>query len=173
MPTVLLFSKKTGCGVFRIETDQSTFDIKYDMPGRVYALRNDRHESFCRMSDEPYDPIRAVAEHRTGIPEWDASREKVSDYAPDWERHPDKLFQMRLLDAYLTKRPDDSLRSIVDYFKSRHSYVLERMAIDELLTELITTGQLDKLPSMHMAPAEMTELARIAAHWLRTTDTTE
>lgn len=173
MPTVLLFSKKTGCGVFRIETDQSTFDIKYDLPGRVYALRNDRDESFCTMHEEPYDAIRAVAEHRTGIEEWDASSEKVSDYAPDWERHPDKLFQMRLLDAYLTKRPKDSLRTIVDYFEGRHYYVLERMAIDDLLTELITTGQLDKLPSMHLAPAEMKGLSRIAKHWLRPTDSNE
>src|SRR5262249_13636177 len=96
------------------------------------------------MYESPDEVTRAVAEHRTGIPEWDTSTEKVSDYAPDWERNPDKLFRMWLLDAYLPKRPDDSLRTLVDYFESRYSDVLERTEIDDLLTEPITTSQLDR-----------------------------
>lgn len=165
MDAIPIFSLATSSGVFRIEADRSAFEIAHRPPGRVHVLRNDRFPHFSAAYEGPYDAILAVAQHRTGIAEWDASPEVVSDYAPDWVRHTDKRFQMRLLDAYLTARPGDSLRQMVDYFEQRHGYFMDRTVIDDLLTELVTTGQLDRLPNMDFAPAEMKGLARIAAHW--------
>lgn len=161
-----IFSTATLSGVFLIDAPESLFQITWGgRIGAVYRLWNERDPSFVTFFENPYQAICVVAQHRTGITEWDLSTETVSDYAPDWERHVDKKFQMRLIGDFLAKRPEASMREMVDYFEHKHPYFIERSVIKSLLIELVTTGQVDKLPDFQMAPAEMARLKRIAEHW--------
>lgn len=164
--TVLIFSHRTGKGTFEIAADKAVFEIGPKSAEKLYFLVNRHYPDYRSLHATPYEAILAVSQHRIGLQEWDESPEAVSDYAADWERHSDKRFQMRLLDSYLAARPKDTMREIVDYFEGRHFYFLDRMIIEDLFVELVTTFQIEKLPSMDMAPAEMTQLKRLADNWL-------
>lgn len=108
-----------------------------------------------------------MAQHRTGIERWDWSKESVSDYAPDWTRHINNKFRMRLLDKYLERRPECSYRQLVDYFEHKHGYALDRSQIQELLEELYVTEQLDRPLNDHMTPSK---LASLIKHWRESRD---
>jgi len=139
--------------------------------GFPYYLTNSSHPDFERLTNEKiYELIRAVAEHRTGLPVWDASRVHVSDYVKDWTLKLDKKFQMQCVAEYLRMHPTgSSMRKMADYFEHKHGYFMHRMLVRDLLRELLMTGQIDKLPSMAMAPSEFKSLERMAKVWLRNT----
>jgi hypothetical protein len=157
-----IFSTQTLTGLFTIDTDESTFAISPFPPGSVYRLRNDKFPSFARMFPEPYDAIRAVAENRIGLPEWDASSERVSDYAGDWVREDDKAFRMKMLGRFLDARPHAGMSELVQYFEYRHNYFLNRLQIEELIEELLVNGAMTKLPNMDCAQSELKSLTKLA-----------
>ena len=169
MAVVQIFSTQTLMGMFVINADESIFKISYETLGCVYRLQNSRYPAFGMNHLNPSDAIRAVAEHQTGLEDWDSSNEIVSDYAGDWVREDNKLFRMKMLSAFIDTRPKASLREIVDYFEYRHSYFLDRFQIRELFEELIMNGALTNLPSMHLAPEELRKLDVFAENWLRPT----
>lgn len=159
----LLFSLQTKLGCFTVEIDRPALaNVTYDPPGRVYVLLNDLFPGYAMPFADVYEAIKAVAGHRTGLPDWDNSPEKASDYAGDWTRHIDKRVQRRMVEAYLAARPGECMRSIVDYFERRHFYYLDRHGILKVFREMIKGGDLKRLPSMRLAPAEMSGLVRLA-----------
>lgn len=169
---VPIFTTSTSFGEWSVSTDPATFEITPVTYGFPYYLTISTHPEFLRASSRgPYDLVCAVAEHRTGLMGWDASPEKVSDYVKDWTLHLDKRFQMRLLGKYLWQHSAmSSMRAVVDYFEHKHGYLMDRMVVRDLMQELIITGQLETLPSMSMAPAEMDSLLRMAKVWLSKPD---
>ena len=168
---ISVFTKLTSLGEWCVSTDADTFAISGVTYGFPYFLTNSGHPEFERITDKkPYEHIRAVAEHRTGLPNWDISAAHVSDYAKDWTLNLDKKIQMNLVAEYLQMNPSgSSMRRMIDYFEHKHGYFMDRTLVRDLLRELIMTGQIDKLPSMTMAPAELKSLERMAKVWLKET----
>ena len=66
----------------------------------------------------------------------------------------------------MDSKPDASYRELIDYFEHKHSYLLDRIEIGDLLTELITTGQIDKPLDDWMVPSELRDASDIANDWL-------
>ncbi len=170
---IAVFTTETSLGEWCISTDPDTFAISGVTYGFLYYLTISNHPEFERVTEKKiYEHVRSVAEHRTGLPVWDASSERVSDYVKDWTLRIDKKFQMQLVAAYLYMNPSgSSMRRMVDYFEHKHGYLMDRMLVRDLLRELVMTGQIDKLPSMSMAPAEIKSLERMAKVWLNETET--
>ena len=166
MDDVLIFSKQTSVGTFEIRTPRSTFDITFQTYGQTYSLHLSSDPEFIRSYPEPYDALRAVSQHNIGHSEWDAAAESVSDYADDWTRHFDKKFKMLILGNYVDANPDASYRELIDYFEHKHSYLCDRIEIGDLLTELITTGQIDKPLDDWMVPSDLRDASEIANDWL-------
>lgn len=166
---VAIFTTETSLGEWCISTDSDTFNISAITYGFPYYLTISSHPDFEQTTIKKiYELIKAVANHRTGLPDWDSSSETVSDYAGDWTLKLDKLFQMNLVGEYLRMNPSgSSMREMVDYFEHKHGCFMDRMLVRDLLRELIMTGQIDKLPSMSMAPTEIRSLERMAKVWLQ------
>ena len=164
---------ETALGEWCVSTDPETFKISGITYGFPYYLTITGHPDFERVTEgKIYDHIRAVAEHRTGLAEWDSSPERASDYVRDWTLRLDKKFQMHLVAEYLRMHPSgSSMRRMVDYFEHKYGYFMHRMVVLDLLRELVMTVQIDKLPSMSMAPAEMKSLERMAIAWLNEAET--
>ncbi|WP_413431614.1 hypothetical protein [Crateriforma spongiae] len=169
---IAIFTKATALGEWCVSTDPETFTISGVTYGFPYFLTITGHPDFERVTEkEIYDHIRAVSEHRTGLAKWDSSPEHVSDYVKDWNLRLDKKFQMQLVAEYLRMHPGgSSMREMVDYFEHKHGYFMDRMLMRDLLRELVMTGQIDRLPSMSMAPSEMKSLERMAKVWLNEAD---
>lgn len=133
MNPVILYYLKTTIGTFVVEVDLAILVTPTFLPiaerGHVFALRNDLFPAFHSYYSDPLHAILAVANHNSGLPDWDNSTEVASDYAGDWGKDRDERIRMRMLDEYMKARPNDSLRAIVDYFEGRHWYYLERHAI--------------------------------------------
>ncbi len=164
---ISICSKATPLGTWLVSTDPETMKISHVTYGFVYYLTNSQFPTFELTTNRKiYDLIIAVAQHRTGLAEWDASDEIVSDYIKDWQPEFDDRLLMNLVADFLRVRPHDSMRGMVDYFEHKHSYCLERMKIIDLLEQLIITGEIDRIPSMHMAPSEMEDIGRLAKKWL-------
>ena len=170
---IAIFTTETSLGEWCVSTDPDTFNISGVTYGYPYYLTISSYPDFERVTEKKiHDHIRAVAERRTGLSEWDLSSEHVSDYVKDWTLKLDKKFQMQLVSEYLRMHlTGSSMRGMVDYFEHKHGYFMDRMLVRDLLRELIMTGQIDKLPSMSMAPAEMKSLGRMAKVWLNETET--
>jgi hypothetical protein len=169
---VPIFTTSTSFGEWCVSTDPATFEITGHTYGFPYYLTVSTHADYQRTSNEgPYDLVRAVAEHRTGLAKWDDSPEKVSDCVDDWTLHLDKRFQMKLLGEYLRRHStESSMREMVDYFEHKHGYLMDRRVVQDLMRELIMTGQLEALPDMFMAPVELDSLRRMANVWLSNPD---
>ena len=162
---IKLFSIDTSLGRFEITTPSATFNMTSVHTDCVYSLTLSSVPDFRVLHNSPYVAIRSVSEHRSSFPQWDKSREAVSDYSLDWTNHLDKLFRMRLLGNYLDAFPDSSYRDLVDYFELRHSYVFDRIELAELLRELIVTGQLAQPLQDCMTPSELKDVAALAKSW--------
>ena len=135
--------------------------------GFAYYLTNSRFPGFELSSDRKiYDLILAVAQHRTGLPDWDNSRVRVSDDTRDWTAEHDDRLLINLVAEFLRLRSHDSMRDMVDYFEHKHGYFMDRMKIKDLLQQLILTGEIAAIPSMHSAPSEMKSLQGLANKWL-------
>ena len=160
-------SLSTSLGTWTASTDAETMKVSfvtYDFP---YHLTNSQFPGFeLTTRKEIYDLIRAVAKHKTGLREWDESDEKASDYIRDWTPHYDDRLLINLVADYLRQCPHESMRGVVDYFEHKYSYMMERMKIVDLMEQMIMTGEMKKLPSMPMAPAETQSLIPLAKKWL-------
>jgi len=163
-----IFTLDTSIGEWCVSTVTDTFAISGVTYGFPYYLTISSYSEFELVTTgKIYDHIRAVAEHRTGLAEWDSSSEQVSDYIKDWNLQLDKKFQMQLVWEYLRMNLTGStMRLMVDYFEHKHGYLMDRMLVLDLLRELIMTVQIGELPSMSMAPSEMKSLERMAKVWL-------
>jgi hypothetical protein len=160
-------SLSTSLGTWTVSTDAKTMKLSAITYGFPYYLTNSEFPDFeLATSKDIYVLIRAVAEHKTGLPEWDKSDEKASDYIKKWKRHFDDRLLINLVADYLEKRPDDSMRSLIDYFEHKYSYMMDRMKIIDLIRQMMVSGEIKKLPSMDMAPAETRSLQRLAKKWL-------
>ena len=157
--------------MWRVATDADTMKISAVTYGFPYYLSNSRFPDFELTTDRKiYELILAVAQHGTGLPEWDESGENVSDYVKDWTPEYDDRLLINLVAEYLRLRPNDSMREMVDYFEHKHGYFMDRMKIKDLLQQLMLTGEIENIPSMHMAPSEMKSLQRLAKRWLDADD---
>ena len=164
-----IFSKKTSLGTWLVSTDRETIAISHVTYGFPYYLTNSMLDDFERVSTkEIYELVRVVAQHRTGLQQWDDSTEIVSDYVRDWKEEYDDRLLMSIVAEYLNLRPDDSMRGMVDYFEHKHSYMIDRMKLKDLLQQLILLGEIDRIPSLAMAPSEMKSLQRLAERFLKT-----
>lgn len=175
MDRVSLFTMATRIGTWLISTDSSTFQITPHTYGFPYYLTISEYAGYETSSTRDiYALVRAVANHQTGLIDWDDSSEKVSDYIRDWKiAFGDKL-RMQVLGDYLQKCKNRSMRDMVDYFEHKHGYMMGRIELGDLLRDLMMTGQVTDIPSMDMAPAEMQELALLAKTWLKSpTDSSE
>ena len=157
---VSLYSYATGCGTFTVTADWIGLLWPQPQPRLEYTLRNDRSPAFTSHFDSPYTAILSVSQHRVGLIEWDASTEAVPDYAPEWNRHTTENQNRRLLRTFLALRPDDSIRGLVDHFEQQRAPYLERLVLKRVLVQLMKTGEVTRLPSMWLAPAEMKSLTR-------------
>lgn len=162
---VLLFSHRTAGGTFEVWAPHHVFRIAFARVGSPYVLTVREFPNYRTSHTTPWRAIEAVAGHRTGFPPWDWSKETASALADDWKRHEDRRFKMQVLDEYVNRFPGHSMKDIVAYFEHRHRYYFDRHVIEELFTEWIISGQIDTLPSMRNAPAEMDGLRRLAANW--------
>ncbi len=158
----------SSIGEWCISTDRETFDISHVTYGFAYHLTVSSNPEFERVTTVGlHELVCAVAEHRTRLAVWDRSTERVSDYVPDWTLCVDKKFMMKLIADYLLRySASSSMRGMIDYFEHKHSYLMRRMDIHELLTELVVSRQIAHLPSMDMSPFEMKDLERLAKQWL-------
>jgi hypothetical protein len=160
-------SLPTSLGTWTASTDAETMKVShktYDFP---YYLTNSQFPEFeLTTRKDIYVLVRAVAQHKTGLHEWDESDEKASDYIRKWKLHFDDRLLINLVADYLRQRPDDSMRSLIDYFEHKYSYMMERMKVVDLIRQMIMSGEIKKLPSMHMAPSETYSLQRLAKKWL-------
>ena len=162
-----LFSLETSLGTWLVSTDENTFSISQVTYGFPYYLTNDGFSDFELSTDRKlYELIVAVAQHSTGLLAWDECDESVSDHVRDWTPEYDDRQLINLVAEYLRLRPNGSMRCMVDYFEHKHSYFMNRTKIKELLVQLMLTGEIEKIPSMQMAPAEMRSLKRLAKKWL-------
>jgi hypothetical protein len=160
-------SLATSLGTWTVSTDAETMKVSFVTYGFPYCLTNSQFPEFeLTTSRKIYDLIRAVAEHKTGLPEWDDSDEKVSDYIRDWTRHFDDRLLINLLADYLEKCPHEGMRGVVDYFEHKYSYMMDRMKIVDLMEQMIMAGEMKRLPSMDMAPSETQSLQLLAERWL-------
>ncbi len=164
--SIRIFSHPSQFGEWCISTDPDTFKISAKTYGFSYTLTNYSVPAFTKTAEKLHQLVVCVAQHRTGLSEWDLSDDRVSDSTKDWILELDKKFLMELVGEYLRMDSDGTLRSMVDYFEHKHSYCMSRMVVRELLLELVTTGQVKKLPSDEKAPAEFKSLIAIAMRWL-------
>lgn len=138
--------------------------VTYGFP---YCLSNSQFPEFELTTNRMiYELVLAVAQHRTGLPEWDESGKIVSDSVKDWTREYGDRLLINLLADYLRIRPNDSMRDVVDYFEHKHGYFMDRLKIKDLVRQLMLAGEIDEIPSMQRAPSEMRDLQRLAKKWL-------
>lgn len=160
-------SLSTPLGTWTASTDAVTMNVSFKTYGFPYYLTNSLFPDFkLTTTKDVYVLIRAVANHTTGLLEWDDSDEKASDYIRDWTRHFDDRLLINLVADYLEECPDEKMRGVIDYFEHKFSFMLNRVKVIELMEQLILTGEMKKLPSMDMAPSETRSLERLAQKWL-------
>jgi uncharacterized protein (TIGR02996 family) len=155
-----IFSHATGCGTFAVTADWVSLLWPLPHPHLTYALGNDRFPAFSAQFRSPYDGILMVAQHRTGLPEWDASEEEAPDYARLWQRYPDANLARRLLRVFLALCPDVSMLGIVEHFEQQREPFLERFELKRVLIQLLDAGEVNRVPNMRLAPAELRSFTR-------------
>lgn len=161
-------SLSTLLGTWTASTDAETMKVSFQTYDYPYFLTNSEFPEFeLATRKDIYVLIRAVAQHKTGLPKWDDSDEKVSDYIRDWTPHYDDRLLINLVADYLEQCPHEGMRTVVDYFEHKYSYMMDRMKVIELMEQMILTGEMKKLPSMKMAPSETDCLRRLAKKFLK------
>jgi hypothetical protein len=161
-PWIDVFSYDAGLTTFVICTGPETFDISLIPREHCFWLfRNDAEEAIAKYPS-PYDAVIAVAQHRTGWKEWDGCAVNVSDYILDWRSHLDDCLRVRMICEWIDRSQSPGYRGLVDYFHFRYSYVMDRMKLLKLLTDLVLSGQVKKSFTDFMTPAEFKDLAELA-----------
>lgn len=164
---VQLFHLKTSICTFHIRAPHSSFDITlHTTNGGEYVLSADEEQTPLAVYSEPYGACRAVAEHRTGFPVWDASKNKVSDYIGDWTCDVGERFKIQLVHDFLEASSNPSYQDIVEYFEQKHDYLFEREEVADLYRDLLTTGQTTVKLSDWMTPTEFSDMPEITESWL-------
>jgi len=113
----------------------------------------------------PTAPIQAVANHQTGVEEWDVSTFEAPDYLSRWKRRVPKRVVFNYLDSRMTANPDQCLRQMIDYFEHEETKLADRFKIGKFLKEMIVSGQIDRLPSDWLAPGQLMRVVLLAKKW--------
>jgi len=162
--TIAIFSKRTRVGRLTIITPIETFRISQMREDRVFGLALNGHPGM-KVFGDACDAVVAASKHRSGIPKLDGSTEAVSDYIRDWRVCVKPHFLFNYIDLWLRGNPRGSLRDLVDYFEHDPTHLVDRLLICRALKEMIVTGQLKKLPSDHLTPAELHGILTLAREY--------
>ena len=162
---VLLYSFSTVLGEWEVQTCVKTFRFQpVKVANEFFLFWNDAAESVgCTAS--VFDAIIAVAQHRTGVEEWDKSSSEASDYLNDWRREISDRTIFNFIDYWMERNPEGNLRQMVDYFEHEDTHLIDRMNIIEFLKEMIVSGQMTRFPRVWMPPAEMASVIRLAKEY--------
>jgi hypothetical protein len=158
---VPLFNMRTSIGTWEILTPIRTF--------KFHPIKQ-KHEYYLALEGGDYagpyfdifNGVKAVCNHTTGVEEWDSSNCQASDYLGDWSPAVVEYVVYNYIDQWIRNNPHGSLRSMVDYFHHDGTHLVKRKNISDFLKEMITTGQIDSLPSDFMVPSELTSVVRLA-----------
>lgn len=169
MQDVELFAKTTGIGRFVISAPQSTFNFSYVRIAQEHRLELVSQNERIRVGTfaTPFDALIAVAQHNTGLVQWDQCNEVVSDYTRDWEILFDDRLRVNVIDRYIEATDVASYRSLVEHVEMQYPYLMDRTELAECLEQLIITGQLSRFPVDYRTPAELSRVARLARQWKR------
>lgn len=161
---ILLYTLDTAVTKFQITTADETFQITPQTYGFSYELwAGGQVQAACKL---PYDIVNVVHQHRTGYEPWDGSDELAPDSLAGWTCHVNDQTKIQLLSDCINSPFWHSYREVVDYFHFKHPYLLDRCQIANLIEDLAITGQLEKLPSDWMTPAELSlTSARVKKWW--------
>lgn len=162
---VLLYSFHTLLGDWELQTPVKTFKYRPTKEkSEFFLFWNDGDDSVA-STNTVFEPIISVAQHQTGVSEWDESSFKASDYLKDWKREVSDRVIFNFIDYWMECRPAGTLREMVDYFEHEDTHLIDRMNIAEFLKEMILTGQMTQFPRVWMPPAEMSSVIRMAKEY--------
>lgn len=162
---VLLYSFDTLLGDWELHTTVKTFKYRPTKEkSEFFLFWNDGDESVA-SAKTVFEPILSVAQHRTGVSEWDESSFEASDYLKDWKREVSERVIFNFIDYWMECRPDGTLREIVDYFEHEDTHLIDRMNIVDFMKDMILTGQMTRFPRVWMPPAEMSSVIEMAKEY--------
>lgn len=162
---VLLYSFSTVLGEWEVQTPVKTFRYHPVKESNAFFLfwKDDDESVGCTAS--VFDAIIAVAQHKTGVEEWDRSAFEASDYLKDWKRRVSDRTIFNFIDYWMERNPEGNLRQMVDYFEHEDTHLIDRMSIADFLKEMIVSGQMTRFPRVWMPPAEMSSVIRLAKEY--------
>jgi hypothetical protein len=160
--SVRLYSLPTLLGDWEVHTPVKTFEIQPLRRKNDFYLIWSSEPETSREFHSVFDAIKAVAAHQTGIEQWDESTIEASDYLRHWTRRVSKRVIFNFIDLWIRHNPRGCLREMVDYFEHEDTHLVERMRIDSFLKEMIVSGQIERLPSDWLAPAELKLVVELA-----------
>lgn len=162
---VPLYSFHTVLGTWEVHTPVRTFRIQ-PLKGAsdFFLFWNDDEESTATTASV-YDAIISVAQHATGVEEWDRSSFEAPDYLKMWKREVPKRAIYNFIDQWMERNPEGDLRQIVDYFEHEDTHLIDRMNIIEFMKDMIVTRQMYRFPRVWMPPAEMLPVVELARQW--------
>ena len=162
---VLLYSFDTVIGDWEVQTPVKTFRFQpVKEPNEFFLFWNDSDKSVC-CTRSVSDAIIAVAQHKTGVEEWDHSSFEASDYLNDSKRAILDRTIFNFIDYWMERNPEGDLRQMVDYFEHEDTCLIDRMRIFGYLEEMIVSGQMTRFPRVGMSPAEMSSIIRLAKEY--------
>lgn len=162
---VLLYSFRTVLGDWEVQTPVKTFRFQPVKEANDFFLFwNDGDESVA-CTTSVFDAIIAVAQHKTGVEEWDHSSFEASDYLNDWKREVSDRTIFNFIDYWMERNPEGTLRQMVDYYEHEDTHLIDRMRIVGFLKEMIVSGQMTRFPRVWMPPAEMSSVIRLAKEY--------
>jgi len=162
---VPLYSFNTVLGDWEVHTPVKTFRFQsLKQTNNFYVFWNGGEESIA-CTKSVFDAIIAVAQHKTGVEEWDHSSFEVSDYLNDWKREVSDRVIFNFINHWMDCNSEGTLREIVDYFEHEATHLIDRMNIVGFLKEMIVSGQMSRFPRVWMPPAEMSSVIELAKEY--------
>lgn len=162
---VLLYSFHTLLGDWELHTPVKTFKYRPTKEKAEFLLFWGDGDDSVASTKTVFESIMSVAQHQTGVSEWDESPFEAADYLKDWKREVSDRVIFNFIDYWMECRPDGTLREMVDYFEHEDTHLIDRMNIAEFLKEMILTGQMTQFPRVWMPPAEMSSVIRMAKEY--------
>ena len=161
---IVLDSFQTKIGELQIVAAVSAFRITtiHETPVLWLALDGLRGSKNFR---DACDAVVAASKHKSGISELDTSEENVSDYLLDWSIRVSQRLIFNYIDSWVCKKPNGSLREMVDYFEHDATHLVNRYNIGGFLEEMIVGGQMKRLPRDWMTPSELDGILRLAKEY--------
>jgi hypothetical protein len=160
---VPLYAVETNFGTWTIYSTVRAFGPRME-GGVTFFPRWDR-KNIDLIYRDLFKAVRAIAQHRIGIFEWDTSQTKVSDYLPDWTCMVSEKVIFNFIDLWIEKNPTASLREMVDHFETERMSLVNRESIGGFLEEMIISGQIKRLPRDWMTPVELQDVVRLAKRY--------